>query len=97
MSTTHCRPPIPPPRSWPIVGNATFTTTASSVTMKKPNSETVKVAADSDTSGGLASLPTASTPAVVIVAFLTPHEQAEFDYPLRFYYSSKRMLDVRLA
>ena len=44
-----------------------------------------------------ASLPTASTPAVVIVAFLTPHEQAEFDYPLRFYYSSKRMLDVRLA
>jgi hypothetical protein len=39
-STTHWSPVMPPPRSDPIAGNATLTTRASSVTMKKPSTAT---------------------------------------------------------
>ena len=37
-STTHCRPVIPPASSRRISGSATFTITASRVTMKNPSS-----------------------------------------------------------
>src|SRR6516164_3337676 len=42
-STTHCSPVIPPPRPARIDGNATLTTTASRVIMKKPSTAAASV------------------------------------------------------